>query len=63
MRSWHWDIPRGYTEDKHEAMLKEVREEWNKIEDEAPTVLQRYVDQAKKMAVMPTADETLLAPQ
>lgn len=50
----------GYTEDKREAIFNEVRKAWNKIENESPTVVQRYVDQAKKM-VETTAGNTLSA--
>ena len=36
--------------DNDAVALKEVREEWNKINDESPTVAQRFVDQAIKIA-------------
>jgi hypothetical protein len=36
----------GYTADGFEALLHEVREEWNRIEEESPTVAQRYIDSA-----------------
>ena len=42
-------IALGGTDNQLESLLKEVREEWNKIEDESPTAVQHFVDQAMKM--------------
>ena len=42
--------------DNDAVALKEVREEWNKIDDESPTVAQRFVDQAMKIARSGTGD-------
>lgn len=53
----------GYADDKLEALLKEVREAWDKIEAESPPAVQRYVDQARKMVGTPTAGDTLSASQ
>jgi hypothetical protein len=36
----------GYANGGFEALLHEVRDEWNRIEEESPTVAQRYMDQA-----------------
>lgn len=45
--------------DNDAGVLKEVREEWNKIDDESPTVAQRFIDQAVKISGSGTGDALL----